>query len=137
MSEQIIDTTRQPLKPHKYPILIVIAALGILGLFLYSLFFVIPQYRQAYQQLTIGKEAYVKQDWSQATEALWKVVALVPSSENGKVELAKALFANGIEGDDLDALVLLEDISLNPTEWRELQRVMPDSYEQLFNTKTK
>lgn len=134
MNEQVTTTTRKPLEPHRYPLQIVMAGGIVIVLFVYTLVFLVPKYRAAYQHMLAADSAYAKKNFTIAKDEYKKVLEAVPSSENTKISLAKTLFANNEQDDDVEALLMLENVELGIVDWRELQEVMPENYEGLFNS---
>lgn len=127
------QTTHQVLQPHKYPILIKIIGIVVIGLFLYSLYLV-PQYFTASKNLKKGENFLNQQNYTQAIISLEKVVEKVPSSKEAKILLAIAYFSNSDTEDDQNGIYHLQDITLYESDWNKVSAVMPEEYQELFNT---
>ena len=127
------QTTHQALLPHKYPILIKIIGIVVIGLFLYSLYLV-PQYFTASKNLKNGENFLNQQNYRQAIISLEKVVEKVPSSKEAKILLAIAYFSNSDTEDDQNGIYHLQDITLYESDWNKVSAVMPEEYQELFNT---
>lgn len=127
------QTIHQALQPHKYPVLIKIIGALVIGLFLYSLYLV-PQYFTASKNLKKGENFLNQRNYTEAIISLEKVVEQVPSSKKAKILLAIAYFSNSDIEDDQNGIYHLQDITLYKSDWNKVSAVMPEEYQELFNT---
>jgi len=127
------QTTHQALQPHKYPVFIKIIGAVVIGLFLYSLYLV-PLYFTASKNLKKGENFLNQRNYTKAIISLEKVVEQVPSSKEAKILLAIAYFSNSDTEDDQNGIYHLQDITLYESDWNKVSAVMPEEYQELFNT---
>lgn len=123
-----------PLKPHSYPVPILLFTGLVMVIFVYSTLFLVPRYRETYHHLAQADKALGAQAWDSASAEYKQVLSDLPGSKYAKFGLAKSLFANSNKEDDIDALVVLEGLEIDKTDWSSLQKYMPEEYKVLFST---
>ena len=127
--------TMQPLQPFKYPKLIHIVGVIVLGLLLYS-FYIIPPYFAAAANLKRGEDFLNQRNYSEAIMSFKKAVDQVPSSVEAKVLISIAIFSDNDLGNDMDGIYYLQYVYLDDSDWTKVSAVMPEEYKGFFNTIT-
>lgn len=131
-----IDQNYQSIKPHKYPLLIILFAGFIASITIYSLV-LLPEYVTSSRNLHKAEIEYKNENYSIALKYYILVLEKVPSSKKARIGAATVLFKyNDIEKDKM-ALEILREISLNNTEWSEIIKVMPVQYQKYFTSRNK
>jgi hypothetical protein len=130
MEEQITENIKT-ISPHKYPLWVVISGILVLVALAYSLIS-LPDYFNATRDLRAAQIAYKNGNFDDAINLYQSVLNSVPTSKVARLGAAKAIFSNKDKSDDSSGLDLLEGISINSNEWKELTKVMPLEYQQYF-----
>lgn len=113
---------------HRYPLPIVLAGLATLVAAIYS-FTLVPDLISAQHDLSSGRAALTRGDYSAANAALTRAHSEAPTSRDVTVALAEAEFA---DGQPTAAMQLLRNLKLTQSEWTQLKVYMPETYQQYF-----
>ena len=119
------------LPPHRYPVWIIIFAVGIVIATVYSLA-LSPKYLAAAKKMRAAKIAYHNANYDESIQLYSRVLDAVPSSKAAKIGMAEVIFSNNDKSDDELGLVLLDGVNLDEAEWARITRVMPDEYQKYF-----
>jgi len=119
------------LQRHKYPTIVVVFAIVIAMMTVYSLF-LLPKYVFASKNLKTAEEASEQSEYDRAAALYLEVLNEVPSSKRAKIGIALALFSNDNLEDDEVAVIALSDVTIYPSDWEKLVRVMPVEYQEYF-----
>jgi tetratricopeptide (TPR) repeat protein len=119
------------LAPHQYPAWIWLMGFGILATLFASLVQLPPYYSAAVLVQRAEARAKRGQDRS-AIEFYVSALELAPSSKRARIGLASSYFRSPKVEDHKKALGLLQGITLEKDEWRDLAAVMPAEYQRLF-----
>lgn len=117
-----------PLRPHTYPLWVVLAAVLTLLAALYS-FGRLPTLVEAGQNLHSGEAALARHDYTTAIAQLERAHEEAPSSRRATILLATADFG---ANRDQAGLELLLGMKLTQSEWSTLRETMPPSIQAQF-----
>ncbi|MBI3619550.1 tetratricopeptide repeat protein [Candidatus Roizmanbacteria bacterium] len=133
MNEQQVGQISAVL-PHKYPWWILLFAVLISLLTIYSIVFV-PKYIVAVKSLKAAKVAAQAGNYDKALKQYRAVLAIDPSSRKARIGTAIALFINNDKADDVTGLLLLDGIRLKEDEWDLIKNSIPADYQKYFKLK--
>lgn len=123
---------QEPLKPHKYPVCVILFVIAIIACTVYAMM-LLPKYMEASKNLVLGMKAYREKDYQKSISLIEATLQSVPSSKEAKIAIAKTYF--GTKNDAQKGLFYLNGITLNKSEWEEIKAVMPIEYQKYFRPK--
>ncbi|MBS1955993.1 MAG: hypothetical protein JST89_17540 [Cyanobacteria bacterium SZAS-4] len=89
-------------------------------------------YLVAKRQLTIAGRAAYKEDYKTAETVFSEILKNHPQSMEARLGYAKALFAQHTSDADAKALKALEGCRIDEIDWADLEKVMPEEYQERF-----
>lgn len=122
---------RELLSAKDYPIWIVGFGLLVLLAFGYSSLS-LPRHLSLAWTLARAHRLDQAADYTQAEREFRTLLAADPASEAGRLGMAHALLADSDVKNDPVALALLQGLTLDESDWKTLQSVMPAEYQNLF-----
>jgi|ERR1700678_1734881 hypothetical protein len=122
-----------PSKPHSYPLWLVAAALLVACAVVYSATLV-PPYLGAYASMRRAGAALEKGDRVAAEVQFLDVLRAFPSSTSARIEIAIMLLADPAEARQQSGLDYLAGIKLDKYQWRRVSAVLPERFQDRFQT---
>ena len=131
MIETVDDTSIEPLKPHSYHISIyIIGSLLFIGVAYFSIAF-LPEYRHLTLILREADQQLQKKNYENAIKIYENVWGKIKRNKARALKVSEAYFG---AKNDKKALKILKNISLNKSDWKQLNTFMPKEYKPLFKT---
>ena len=132
---QIITPQLQAIKPYSYPIFVKISVIIFL---IFFLFFIkdLPYCFSINKKMKYAYSALQKGDYFDAYVKYTELSSIFPNNKKLKIRIIQALFASPQKENHIMALNHLQSITLNKTEWKNLQQYIPQQYASMFEFKS-
>lgn len=121
----------EPCTPFSYPLWIKGFGALIIAAVIASLTTAFP-YLVAERQMMIAGRAAYKEDYKTAETVYSEIMKNHPQSMKARLGYAKALFAQHTSDADAKALKALEGCRIDEIDWADLEKVMPEEYQERF-----
>jgi hypothetical protein len=121
------------LKPHSYPLWLVAVAFLVACAVVYSAILV-PPYLGAYASMRLAESALEKGDRAAAETQFLNVLRAFPTSTSARIEIAIMLLADPVGARQQSGLDYLAGIKLDKYQWRRVSAVLPERFQDRFQT---
>jgi len=121
------------LAPHSYPLWLAAVAFLVACAVVYSAVLV-PPYLGAYSSMRLAESALEKGDRAAAEAQLLDVLRAFPTSKSARIEIAIVLLADPAEARQQAGLDYLAGLKLDKYQWRRVSAVLPERFQDRFQT---